>query len=242
MRPRIGLLLTLDAAGKLRRGRETWYADAAVAAAIEASGGACVALAAGGSAADASLDGLVIPGGGDFLPASPYPPEIAFRPVAAAQLAAETALAAAGLERGLPILGICYGMQLLARVAGGALVYDLPHELPDADRHQLAGEERHAIAVTGGSRLSALLGGATSLRVNSRHHQAVAKPGPGLRVCATSADGVIEAIESPPGAPFALGVQWHPEDMDAEHRDRIYGGLVAAARAQALSAPSTSRS
>jgi putative glutamine amidotransferase len=102
----------------------------------------------------------------------------------------------------------------------------------DCRGRRLAAHERHALALTAGSRLAAIFGDARELAVNSRHHQGVASPGVDLAASALSADGVIEAIESPPGAPFALGVQWHPEDMEAAHAQRIYGALAAAARAR----------
>jgi putative glutamine amidotransferase len=92
----------------------------------------------------------------------------------------------------------------------------------------------HGISLVTGSRLARLFG-ATELRVNTRHHQAVAEPGEGLMVAARAGDGVIEAIEAEGGeiAPFLVGVQWHPETLDSAHRRVLYGALVeAAARAR----------
>jgi putative glutamine amidotransferase len=63
--------------------------------------------------------------------------------------------------------------------------------------------------------------------VNSRHHQAVAEPGAGLRVCARSGDGLVEAVERP-DLPFCIGVQWHPERMESPHRERLFRAFVAA--------------
>jgi len=246
VRPRIGIALTLDA--QLRAGRSTWFADAAYGAAAAAAGGLVHYIAASGAdagdaasgaegelpvdldAALAVVDGLVIPGGDDFLPPTPYPPSVAFRAAAPAQIARDLALVRAALARRVPLLGICYGMQLLALASGGALVYDIPHELPGAAQHRLAAHERHTLALVPGSRLAAIFGGARELAVNSRHHQVVAAPGAQLVATAHARDGVIEAIESPAAAPFALGLQWHPEDMDAAHALRVYGALVAAAR------------
>jgi putative glutamine amidotransferase len=236
VRPRIGIALSLDA--QLRAGRRTWLADAAYGAAVEAAGGHPRYVAVGSDDARgaedtlAELDGLLIPGGDDFLPEAPYPPSVVFRAAPPEQIARDLALLRAALARGVPLLGICYGMQLLALAGGGTLIYDIPHDVPGAAAHRLSAHERHPLALAPGSRLAAIFGGERELAVNSRHHQGVATPGGRLVASARARDGVIEAIESPPHTAFALGVQWHPEDMEADHAQRLYGALVAAARAR----------
>jgi putative glutamine amidotransferase len=233
VRPRIGIALALDPDGRLRAGRRTLYADAAYGGAISVAGGHAHFLAPGADPESAlgELDALLLPGGDDFPPPRPYPAEVRFRAAAPEQIASDLALAGAALAHGLPVLGICYGMQLLALAAGGALLYDVPSDLPGAAAHRLAPAERHELAIAPGSRLAAIFGAATTLAVNSRHHQGVAQPG-ALLASAHTPDGLVEAIESPREAAFALGVQWHPEDMDSAHRERIYGALVRAARAR----------
>ena len=208
MKPRIGIL------------RPAERLDARYAEALAEAGADGVALGAGPGLD--GLDGLLIPGGGDFAPRAPYPAGVAFDLVPAKQLARDAALLDEALARGLPVLGICYGMQLLAQRAGGSFVYDLPTELPHAEPHRLPEPGgRHAIEVSAGSRLAELLG-TRALEVNSAHHQAVLEPGRGLRAVARAKDGVIEAIESTDPARPVLGVQWHPERMDPAHRRRLF--------------------
>jgi putative glutamine amidotransferase len=216
MKPRIGIL------------RPAERLDARYAEALAEAGATPVPLAAG---ADLDgLDGLLIPGGGDFAPARPYPAGVRFELVPDAQLASDEALLEAALTRGLPVLGVCYGMQLLALESGGALHHHVPLDLPGALEHQSPDPAaRHPVALVGGTRLAKLFG-APEIAVNTRHHQAVSDPGRGLVVAARSSDGLIEAIEAEGGerAPFVVGVQWHPESLEREHRAALLGGFVAA--------------
>jgi putative glutamine amidotransferase len=228
MRPLIGIPPCLDDRGRWRASRAYHYADAAYAEAISAAGGLPVYLPIqlDVDALVERIDGLLLPGGDDFPPERPYPAEVRFDPAPARQIAFDRALLEGALARDLPVLGICYGMQLLALHCSGSLHFDLASDVAGADPHQLADPDgRHAIRLEVGSRLAALLGSAVSA-VNSRHHQAVADPGT-ARVAARASDGVVEAIEIP-DARFAVGVQWHPESMEPGHRALLFGPFVNA--------------
>ncbi len=113
------------------------------------------------------------------------------------------------LANNLPVLAICRGMQLLnITLPGGTLIQDMTgHRCITTDKSEPA----HSIAVVPGSKLASILGDGEH-RVNSRHHQSVAKVGEGLVVSALAPDGVIEAMELP-GMRFAIAVQWHPENQ-----------------------------
>jgi len=172
--------------------------------------------------------GLVLTGGEDVDPAR-------YRAVRHPKLeepdpardAVEAALIAGAHERGLPILGICRGMQLLNVVLGGTLYQDLPSERPGPiDHADEAG--RHEVTVERASLLHRAVR-APAARVNSRHHQAVRDLARGLHPTAWAADGVIEAVESNGGGggAWTLGVQWHPED---DPDDAVLPGFAAALR------------
>lgn len=230
MRPLIGIPPCLDARGRRKAGHEVHYLDAAYTRAIAEAGGDAVLLAQTADPASLAsrLDGLLVPGGGDFVPEHPYPEGVHFEEVPPAQLDGDRALLRTSLERDLPVLGVCYGMQLLALHAGGRLHFDLETDRPGCGAHQLSEGGWHPLRVEKGSLLAALLGPDPE-PVNSRHHQAVSDPGPRARAVAWAPDGVIEAIEIP-GRRFALGVQWHPEDLGPAHRARIFGGFVESCR------------
>lgn len=174
------------------------------------------------------VDGVYLPGGNDVDPwlygEEPVPGMGEFDPdwdaldVTAAKMA---------LERGLPILAICRGVQVLNVAAGGTLYQDIPSQVPGALKHRQDGPRwaaSHAVELAPDSRLARIFGQRT-LRVNSFHHQAVKDVAPGFRAAAKAPDGIVEAIERSEGA-FVVGVQWHPELMVA--REPLYRALFAA--------------
>lgn len=229
MAPVVGISSCLDERERWRAGREYVYLDRDYAAAVAAAGGTPVLLPLqpDPAALVREIDALLLPGGDDFLPDAPYPADVRFDPVPERQRAFDDALLRAALERALPVLGICYGAQLLALHHGGSLHHHIPLDVPGCAEHRLPETTgRHALDVVPGTRLAAIVGAART-QVNSLHHQAVATPGRGLRVSARSADGVIEAVEGEAGG-FLLGVQWHPEKLAGAAGQGLFAALVAA--------------
>lgn len=176
----------------------------------------------------ARADGLLFSGGDDFDMArlGLGPTHAAARPVPARKQDFDLALARHALATGLPTLGICYGMQLLALAEEGSLHQHLPDDRPGTQAH--SGGVVHEVYLLARTKLRALAG-VPVLEVVSRHHQAVATLGPRWRVAGMDREDLIEAIERE-GAGFALGVQWHPELSGEPAHRRLFGALVEAAR------------
>jgi putative glutamine amidotransferase len=163
-----------------------------------------------------SVDGLVLTGGEDVDPEYFREPR---HPATGSPHAlrdeCELALARAAFERRMPTLAICRGIQVLNVAMGGSLVQDIPAQVPGAIRHsaEAARSERvHGVKVAAGSRLGGIVG-STAIATNSFHHQSVARLASGLSTSATSEDGVVEAVESTDPGWWAVGVQWHPEEL-----------------------------
>jgi putative glutamine amidotransferase len=141
---------------------------------------------------------------------------------------AQIALVRHAVDAGLPTLGICRGMQVVNVALGGDLVQHLDGPLHVTPGPPEASMADHAVTLDADSALAAAPG-STRLTVRSSHHQAVGRPGAGLRVVGTSADGTVEAIEHE-SAPL-LAVQWHPEDSGAT--GSVLADLLVALHARA---------
>lgn len=179
------------------------------------------------------LDGLVLSGGPDIHPSLyAHPPHPNLGPNEPATDAWELSLLRAALERGLPVLAICRGMQLLNVAYGGTLWQDINTELElgEVHRQKLRGSEvTHDVDIEAGTRLAELTGGGT-IAVNSFHHQAVQELGDGLVITARD-QGLVEAIEDPQRS-FVVGVQWHAESLYKRPEQlALFEGLVARAGA-----------
>jgi len=178
------------------------------------------------------VDGLVLTGGGDVDPALWGGPEHeTVYQTDPARDSFELELVRLAVQRGVPTLAICRGLQVLNVALGGSLHVHVPDVVGDAVTHRLPPREpvAHRVCVDEGCTLALALG-ATDIAPMSWHHQAVDRLGEGLRVVAHAPDGVIEAVELD-GHPWLLGVQWHPE-LTA-HTDptqaALFEGLVEAA-------------
>ena len=238
-RPLIGISGSI----RLFDGAERAGVNAAYVDSISKAGGIPILLTPpiGPDAAAAALDpldGLVLTGGHDVDPqwydAHPSP---ALGPVDSRRDEFELALFHAARKRGLPILGICRGMQLVNVALGGTLYQDLPSEQPGEIHHDppVARNSRtHAVTVSEGSRLQAALD-AGKLTTNSFHHQAIKDLAPGLTVTARADDGVIEGVESEATGDWLLAVQWHPEEFHHEANSpdqRLFRALIRATASQ----------
>ncbi len=235
IRPVIGLCAALEAARW-----SVWELRAALLAynyveAVQRAGGLAVMLPPDASAVgDPSetldlLDGLVLAGGAD-IDAGAYGQEAHAETVDTVpeRDAFEIALARGAIERDLPVLGICRGMQLINVARGGTLLQHLPERYGHSDHRRVVGSfdgADHDVRILDGT-LAARVVGESGHATKSHHHQGVDRIGAGLCVSARSAvDELAEAIEIP-GKSFVLGVQWHPE---ADRASPVIDAFVRAA-------------
>jgi putative glutamine amidotransferase len=243
-RPVIGVTTSITV-GKAPEGA---YVNSAYLGSVQQAGGVPLPLPPqlSGTALESLMsrvDGLLLTGGGDVDPAlfgeAPHP---TVHEVAPARDSLEMSAIRLGLERSLPILAICRGIQVLNVALGGSLYQDVGSDPGTQLRHS-QGEPRdhptHKVKLVPGSRLARVLG-ADEVEVNSMHHQAVKDVAPGLVAVGWAPDQVIEAVESEDAARFVLAVQWHPEELvgHSEPARRLFAGFVdAARRSQGTPAP-----
>jgi putative glutamine amidotransferase len=203
------------------------YADC-----VQTAGGVALMLPPDDSVVDSpgdmldSLDALMLAGGRDLDPltygASPDPDLGEASPE---RDRFELALLSAALERDMPVLGVCRGMEMLNVACGGTLVQHLSGEMLARHRHTPGVFADHEVRLEPQS-LAARAAGVSTLAVRSHHHQAIGELGEGLLVSARCPeDGLVEAVELP-SKRFALGVLWHPEE---DTRSGVIGALVRAA-------------
>src|SRR5215207_1601170 len=234
-RPVIGICTALEYARWTVWQHEAFLLSRAYVDAIQAAGGLAfmippdAAIAVEPDAALEPLDGLVLAGGADVDPlaygAEPHRCTTGTRPE---RDAAEIPLAVRALERDLPLLGICRGMQLMNVALGGTLIQHLPDDVGHRDHRRHLGSFEgadHEVRLAPGS-LAARACGERVHATKSHHHQGVDRLGEGLVASGWSVlDDLVEAVEAP-AARWALGVQWHPE---VDPASGVVAALVAAA-------------
>jgi len=182
------------------------------------------------------VDGVLLPGGGDIEPElyDPHRHPMVYG-IDPERDRTEMIVARTAVSRRMPFLAICRGIQVLNVALGGSLWQDIASQIPGSLDHNASDDEprnhlAHSVKIETDSALAGLVG-KTQSWVNSYHHQALSDLAPNLVVTAVAEDGVIEAVELA-GHPFAVGVQWHPENLvdDDLAMLAIFGGLVEAAR------------
>jgi len=182
---------------------------------------------------------LLLTGGADVAPVlygeEPHP---TYQPAEDGRDAFEIEVIRLALERDVPLLAICRGMQILNVACGGTLWQDLPSERPSDVSHRVKDPRdahAHRVHLANGSLLRAVLDpgradGPAAIPVNSRHHQALKHVARGFVVTATAPDGVVEGVERP-ASRFCVGVQWHPENfLRTGEFIPLFGALAKAAR------------
>lgn len=185
------------------------------------------------------IDGLIFSGGGDIDPARYGDDHLHQKTYGIDELRDrfELDLFMGALQRDMPVLCICRGIQVANVALGGTLIQDIAGQVSDEIEHRQheagykAADKSHTVTVEPGSRLHDVYG-STTVETNSFHHQAIKAVAADLVVIGRAPDSIIEAVDRPASTWF-LGVQWHPEMMFKEHPEHLkpFEGLVNASRA-----------
>jgi putative glutamine amidotransferase len=233
-RPRIGITMRIEHA------TDRFYLGRHYSEAVEAAGGAPVHISLIPKfdyieAVVDGLDGILLPGSDSDVDPLRYgqQPHPALGVVQTIKDETDLMVIEAIERRRIPLLAICFGMQVLNVSRGGTLIQDIRSQVPDAIKHEQGvprDRPSHRINILENSKLSQI-GGALNALVNSHHHQAIESVGADLVATAWTSDGVIEAMEDPRPDRFLMAVQWHPE-LGWEHdalSQRLFKSLVSEA-------------
>lgn len=233
MRPLIGITMRHELK------TERFYLARYYGEAVEAAGGVPVHLSlipreSYVAAVADRLDGVLLPGSASDVDPLRYghEPHRALGQVHPLRDETDALLLAEVERRRLPLLAICFGLQIWNVERGGTLVQDIEDQLPAAIKHEqgVPRERRsHRVRLLAGSLVSELAGDETAL-VNSHHHQAVDTVGRELRATAWTHDGLVEALEDTRRDRWAVGVQWHPEiDWEGDQfSSKLFSAFVRA--------------
>jgi gamma-glutamyl-gamma-aminobutyrate hydrolase PuuD len=230
--PRVGISTHLVTAQWGVWSRPAALLPASYVEAVAGAGGVPVLLPPAGPMAGPAIggvDALVLAGGPDIDPArygaAPHAKTARVQPERDQW---ELDLLAAALEQGVPVLGICRGIELMNVAFGGDLIQHLPEHGTSIDHRSMPGRYVwHRVRLAGEGLVATALG--AEAVVASYHHQGIGRVGTGLRPVGWSDDGLIEALELS-GPDFAIGVLWHPEEHEQSAGPGVFAALVDAAR------------
>jgi len=213
-RPKIGITMRLEAATR------RFYLGRDYCEAIESAGGIPVHLGLIPkqdyiAEVMSGLDGILLPGSDSDVDPARFgeQPHQRLGTIVPEKDETDLLVLVEAEKNNIPVLGICFGMQVLNVSRGGSLIQDIASQVPESHKHERNGaydNYLHAVEVTDDSYLAPLVAGG-EVRVNSSHHQSVNRVGRDLAVGAKAKDGIIESIQDTRSGRFVLGVQWHPE-------------------------------